>query len=92
MSSLKGSTLEQLLAELRERTGNGVFAAASENSDENYYYWWGPRIVALGLTARLAHSLNLELEEMSEDSSSGEAPAPTEEPEEGSPSSFGNYL
>ena len=91
MASLSSSSTEELLLELQGRLGAGVFAAASpEDSDENLYTWWGPRLLALGLTARLTHSLNLELESSAGDFESIE-PTDDEEDPESSPA-YGVYL
>lgn len=38
------------------------------DSESNLYLWWGSRTFGLGLTSRLAHGINCELEELEEGS------------------------
>jgi hypothetical protein len=69
VASLKKSSLEDILHELQERMDCGVVALQLPDSESNLYLWWGSRTFCLGLTSRLAHGINCELEELEEGSS-----------------------
>lgn len=70
---------EDLLGELQRRYDGGIVAVQLPDTDSNLYLWWGARVVCLGLTSRLAHGINLELEGMEE---TEETSGPIDEAEE----------
>lgn len=59
-------TDQELFQELQSRFDCGILAVQLPDSDSNLYLWWGSRTFGLGLTSRLAHGINCELEEMEE--------------------------
>lgn len=67
------------MGELQRRFDGGVMAVQLSDSESNLYLWWGARLMCLGLTSRLAHGINLELEGMEE---SEDSSGPIDEAEE----------
>lgn len=58
--------LKALLEQLQATHECGLVALQLPDVDSTMYLWWGSRPLCLGLTSRLAHGINCELENMEE--------------------------
>ena len=66
MLKLHDASFEQILEELEQRFGAGVIAVHLPDEESTLYYWWGDQMLSLAYTARLAYSINSEMEKPTE--------------------------